>query len=74
MGAVKELAPCPFCGRPAKVNAWWSEREECGIAHVHCTKSTYFNGPECAQIYVYRNDPKTAEKDAIEIWNRRVER
>ena len=74
MGAVKELIPCPFCGRPAKVNAWWSEREECGIAWVRCSKSSYVNGPECAQMRVFRCDAKTAEEDAIEIWNRRVER
>ena len=69
----EKLLPCPFCGRPAKVESWWSDKEECGVAFARCTKESYVNGPECAQIWVMRVDARTARRDAITMWNRRVD-
>lgn len=66
------LLPCPFCGRPATVDSWWSSQDECGRAVVRCTKESYTSGYECATIRVDRVNTLTARRDAIAIWNRRV--
>ena len=68
-----ELLPCPFCGRFAKVDSWWSNQDECGKAVAHCSKESYDKGWLCATIYVERVDEQTAREDAIDMWNRRAD-
>lgn len=69
----ESLKRCPICGRNATVHSWWSSKEECGVASVGCSRESYTNGYECARIHVMRIDERTARKDAIKIWNTRVE-
>jgi len=68
---MSELKLCPFCGGEADVHSWWSDADECGRASVGCKRESYSNGYECARIYIRRCDAKTAERDAIRIWNTR---
>ena len=61
----KELKPCPFCGGKAELIK--------GVMifgkfpyKIICTNK------KC-EIYYLQTKPKFSPKDAVEIWNRRVE-
>lgn len=66
-----ELKPCPFCGREAVLSSIHIGDGDYR-AMVTCTRI----GPSdcCASVIVERSSRRTAERDAAEKWNTRVER
>lgn len=76
---MNELKPCPFCGKKVeliKEPLWHGSHGYYGCYDyvVKC------RNPECrCQIYLGKNntiyyDDETAQRNAIEAWNRRAER
>lgn len=58
---MTELKPCPFCGSPAKLDAYQFGREKETRYHVECSKCW------CQEDWDYWKID-----DAIAAWNRRV--
>lgn len=65
-----KLLPCPFCGGEAKLWSHHYEEEDLTLWQVRCNRDLL--GKKC-----YMNDSFVTfgtEEEAIESWNRRVER
>lgn len=67
---MKELKPCPFCGGEVEIvkDKRWPKWLDHGIDawHVECKNS------DCV-IYQVDNNYYRQRKEAVEMWNRRIE-
>lgn len=60
---MTELKPCPFCGKPVKLDTGLR-----GEVLIHCDNRHYF---QCADEFYFLYGMKDKEK-VIAEWNRRV--